>query len=158
MAGVTVVVNPAPAPGQAIVVLAGTTPALAGRQIIASFVLRGSGAASTTPIAISGTVFDVLGNAVASTDAPSQTAAMLAGTRTGIIGDLMGTGIPNAGSAIKVMAVVSGLAPSPAPSALWQWDANQNGAVDRGDAVEIMRCAAGLGTWPIAPRSAAGPR
>ncbi|MGE5531974.1 MAG: cohesin domain-containing protein [Bacteroidota bacterium] len=158
MAGVTVVVNPAADPGHAIVVLAGTTPALAGRQIIASFVLRGSGAAGTTPIAISGTVFDALGNAVASTDAPSQAAVMLARTRAGIIGDLTGMSIPSAGAAIKVMNVVSGLAPSPASSAVRQWDANQNGTVDHGDAVEIMRCAAGLGTWPIASRSAAGAR
>lgn len=158
LAGVTVVANPRPAPGRAIVVLAGTTPASAGRQTLATFVLKAVGVASTTAVTLSGTVFDARGNAVASTDAPTPAAVLAAGAHSGIIGDLMGTGLPTAGSAVKVMNVVADLTLPPAASAKWQWDANQNGVVDPGDAVAILRCAAGIDPWPIGSRSAASRR
>lgn len=157
LSGMTVVVNPKPAPGHAIVVLAGTTSAPAGPQILATFVLRVSGAASTTPVTLSGTVFDGSGNEVASTAGLRPAGVLTVRTGTGLIGDLTGLGLPSVASATKIMDVVAGLTPPPTDGAVWQWDANQNGVVDAGDAVAILRCVAGLDPWPIRSAGAGRP-
>jgi hypothetical protein len=67
----------------------------------------------------------------------------------GLIGDLVGTGKPEVGSAIKVMRVVAGIDAAPPTGDLWQWDCNKSGAVDVGDAVKILRCVVGLDPWPM---------
>lgn len=152
---VTVVANPSPSSGHALIVLAGATPAPGGRQTLATFVLKVKGTAGKTVVGPSGTVFDALGYPVASTGTQALTIASVTAARPGTIGDLMGTGLPSVGSALKILQVVAGLRPLPAPSALWQWDLNGDGIVDAADAAEMLRCVAGLAPWPVAASGAA---
>ena len=108
-----------------VIALAGTTPAPAGRQVIATFVLRVNGAVGRSPVAVSGTVFDGRGMELAATDVAAP--AAIASRPTGLVGDLAGTGLPSVGSALKIMRVADGLDAAPPASDLWRWDANGNG-------------------------------
>lgn len=67
----------------------------------------------------------------------------------GLVGDLMGTGNPEVGSAIRILRVVVGLDPQPDADELWQWNCNNSGGVEVGDAISLLRCVVGLDPWPI---------
>ncbi len=74
-----------------------------------------------------------------------------------LIGDLLGTGTPEVGSAINVLRVLVGLDPQPSPADLWQWDCNGSGAVDVADEIGILRAVVALDPWPIGSAHAVGP-
>ncbi len=66
-----------------------------------------------------------------------------------LVGDLMGTGNPEVGSAIRILRVVVGLDPQPDADELWQWNCNNSGGVEVGDAISLLRCVVGFDPWPI---------
>ena len=127
--------------GAAAVALAGTTEAPAGTGVIATFHMRVLPTAAPQNASLK--VFAVLADARGMTI--GRSAAARAGSvrprqSAGLIGDLMGTGNPEVGSAIKVLRVVVQLDAAPPAAGLWQWDCNGSGDIDPGDAIKILRC------------------
>ena len=83
-------------------------------------------------------------------DGGSQAGAVRSELAVGFVGDLVGTGEAEVGSAIKILRVLVGL-DVPTPTDFWRWDCNQSGNRDIGDAISILRCVVGLDPWPIPP-------
>jgi len=143
--------NTAGKPGLAAVALAGTTEAPAGAGVIATFHLRvlPSAAPQNASLKVNAVLVDGKGQALGRSNPLPAGTVRPRGTST-LIGDLMGTGSAEVGSAIKILRVVVKLDSAPPAADLWQWDCNKSGDIDVGDAIKILRCVVQLDPWPIA--------
>jgi len=142
--------NAAGKSGVAAVALAGTTEAPAGAGVIATFHLRvlPAAIAQNASLKVNAVLADAKGLTVGRSS-PLPGGAVRPRATSTLIGDLMGTGNPEVGSAIKILRVVVKLDSAPPAADLWQWDCNKSGDIDVGDAIKILRCVVQLDSWPI---------
>ena len=142
--------NIAPAQHTATVAVAAASASGSGRGTIATFSMKAlSATASTASLNLTGILLDATGAIIGRIGPASSSPAQVSAQAATLVGDLMGTGLPNVGSAIKILRVIVGLDAQPPSAALPIWDCNGNGVIDVADAIKILRCVVGLDPWPI---------
>ncbi len=124
-----------------------------GVLVVFRMQVAANAAVSSTSIAVSGSFRDSELRAIGDVNFASSPIAI---GQQGLIGDLMGTGLPEIGSAMRILRVVVQMDPPPAQGELWKWDCDSSGAgspvvadVGIADAIKVLRCVVGLDLWPI---------
>ncbi len=138
--------NPSGVAGRSAFAVADTTACPTGSGLIVTFHMQALAGATpqNATIGVTGVLAGVTGDTIGRGAARGRTGAP---RRAALIGDLMGTGGAEIGSAIKLLRVVRGL--DAAPASIAQWDCNGSNSIDEGDAARLLRCLVGLEPWPL---------